>query len=236
LIKDNTKYICSVPINDYSIKIESELKHIEEISTKDLYRHISKNCKIKPATSKARWVQIYNEMDFHSEFWELIYETPFKLTKNSKVLMTQYKIIHRILAVNHNLKKWEKKENETCDFCSEIDTIEHFLYQCPKTLKLWDSIQTWWKINFQFKIDISILEIIFGLPNEDNEKTINLYNYVILYAKYYIYITKKKEKELFLYEFLLIIKKELNYKRERLLELNRANKFNNLWGELYNYL
>jgi hypothetical protein len=175
-------------------------------------------------------------MDFDSELWELIYETPFKLTKNSKVLMIQYKIIHRILAVNHNLKKWEKKENETCEFCSEIDTIEHFLYQCPKTLKLWDSIQMWWKINFQFKIHISILEIIFGLPNEDNEKTINLYNYVILYAKYYIYITKKKEKELFLYEFLLTIKKELNYKKERLLELNQTNKFNKLWGELYNCL
>ena len=68
---------------------------------------ISKKCKIKPATSKNRWTEIYNEMDFENEFWELIYETLFKLTKNSKVLMTQYKIIHRILAVNHNLKKWK---------------------------------------------------------------------------------------------------------------------------------
>jgi hypothetical protein len=40
---------------------------------------------------------------------------------------------------------------------------------------------------FKFTIDISVLEIIFGLPNENNDKTINLYNYIILYAKYYIY-------------------------------------------------
>ena len=175
-------------------------------------------------------------MDFENIYWELIYETPFKLTKNSKVQMTQYKIIHRILAVNHNLKKWEKIDNETCDYCDEIDTIEHFLYQCPKTTTLWESIQTWWKTNFQFKIDISVLEIIFGLPNENNEKTINLYNYIILYAKYYIYITKKKGKQLHMYEFLLTIKKELTYKKNRLAELNQTNKFNTIWGELYNYI
>ena len=76
------------------------------------------------------------------------------------------------------------EKSRTSDFCNEDDTIEHFIYQCPETRKLWC------KINFQITIDISVLEIIFGLRNENNEKTINLYNYIILYAKYYIYITK----------------------------------------------
>jgi hypothetical protein len=184
MIKNTTEHLGYKLPNDYSIKIDDKLTNIEEIATRELYCHISNNYKIKPATSKNRWIELYNEMNFENEYWELIYETPFKLTKNSKVQMTQYKIIHRILAVNHNLIFFFKIENETCDYCNEVDTIEHFLYQCPKTMKLWESIQTWWKTNFQFKIDISVLEIIFGLPNENNEKTINLYNYIILYAKY----------------------------------------------------
>ena len=170
----NTEHLGFAPPTGYCIKIDNKLNNIEEISTRELYRYISENCKIRPATIKNRWIEIYNEMNFENEYWELIYETPFKLTKTSKVLMTQYKIIHRILAVNHNLKKWKKAENDTCDFCNEVDTIEHFICQCPETMKPWASIQTWWKINFQFTIDISILEIIFGLPNETNEKTINL--------------------------------------------------------------
>ena len=52
----------------------------------------------------------------------------FLLTKNLQVLMVQYKLIHRILAVNHNLKKWEKIESDRCDSCDQVDTIEHFIY------------------------------------------------------------------------------------------------------------
>jgi hypothetical protein len=234
-IKKSNEHLGFHPPNDYSIKIDNKLTDIEQIPTREIYCQINID-NIKPATSKSRWIELYIEMDFENLYWELIYETPFKLTKNAKVQMTQYKIIHRILAVNHNLKKWDKIDDETCDYCSEIDTIEHFLYQCPKTTKLWEAIQTWWKTNFDFKIDISVLEIIFGLPNENNDKTINLYNYIILYAKYYIYVTKKKGKPLFIFDFLLTIKKELTYKKERLAELNQTHKFNDIWGELYNYL
>ena len=121
-------------------------------------------------------------MKFENEYWELIYENPFKLTKTSEVLMIQYKSIHRILAVNHNLKKWKKVEKEVCDHCNENDTIEHFIYLCSNTKKEWESLQKWWKTTFNFTIDISILEIMFGLPNENEEKMFNLYNYIILYA------------------------------------------------------
>ena len=89
-----------------------------------------------PPTSKHRWIEIYEDMELNEDYWALIYGTPFFLTKNSKVLMTQYKVIHRILAVNHNLKKWKRIENDQCTYCQQVDTIDHFIYQCPSTAQL----------------------------------------------------------------------------------------------------
>ena len=102
MIKNSNEHLGYNLPNEYSIKIDNKLTDIDEIATRELYCHISNAYIIKPATSKNRWIELYNEMDFENTYWELIYETPFKLTKNSKVQMTQYKIIHRILAVNHN--------------------------------------------------------------------------------------------------------------------------------------
>jgi hypothetical protein len=171
-------------------------------------------------------------MDVEDEFWEYIYALPYTLTKNSKVLMLQYKIANQILAVNSKLKIWGKSNSNLCKVCQEIETIEHFIYHCPKALALWEAVQKWWKTTFDFSINISVLEIIFGLPNENNDNHILLYNYVILYTKYYIYQNKKKDEQLYLFNLLLLIKKELNLKMIMYSEKNQLHKFNKIWGEL----
>ena len=81
MIKNTTEHLGFTPPNDYCIVIDNKLKNIEEISIREVYQDISKKCKIKPATSKNRWTEIYSEMDFENEFWELIYETPFQTHK-----------------------------------------------------------------------------------------------------------------------------------------------------------
>ena len=101
--------------------------------------------------------------------------------------MVQYKIVHRILATNQNLLKWEIRTNESCDFCKETDTIEHFIYECPKINPLWSSIFNWIKSVLHIDIQLSKYEILFGIPNERDDIMINNYNFIILYTKYYIY-------------------------------------------------
>jgi hypothetical protein len=140
------------------------------------------------------------------------------------------------MAVNAKLKVWGKSDSDLCKACNKIENIEHFIYECPKTLALWNTLQLWWKSVFSFTIMLSPLEIIFGIPNENNDNSINLYNYVILYTKFYIYITKKQEKELLMYNLLLLIKKELKLKCTTYSEKQQTHKFNKIWGELYNNL
>jgi hypothetical protein len=148
----------------------------------------------------------------------------------------EYKIIHQILAVNYNLKIWGKSENNLCAACNQTENIEHFIYDYPKTSSLWNTFQLWWKSVFHFSIMLSALEIIFGIPNENNDNSINVYNYVILYTKYYIYITQKIQKELYMYNLLLLIKKQLKLKRITYTEKQQLHKYNRLWGELYDIL
>jgi hypothetical protein len=50
---------------------------------------------MKPQTSQKSWIELYNDMDLDESYWQIIYETPFQITKNAKILMTQYQIIHR---------------------------------------------------------------------------------------------------------------------------------------------
>jgi hypothetical protein len=214
------------------LQIDNKDCDIDQITTRDIYLYLIKKNKIKPAAGKIKWIEKYDDMNLDEEFWQYIYETPNSLTKNSKILMTQYKIINRILAVNYNLKMWGKSDTDLCTACSQVETIEHFIYECPKTLTLWNAIQLWWKAIFQFSIKLSVLEIIFGIPNENKDNTINIYNYVILHAKYYIYISKKQQKELYMYNLLLLLKKELKLKRINSIEKLQLHKFNRNWAEL----
>jgi hypothetical protein len=98
---------------------------------------------------------------------------------------------------------------------------------------LWKSIQQWWKGIFHFSIKLSLLEIIFGIPNENKDNTVIIYNYVLLHAKYYIYITKKQQEELNLFDLILFLKKELSLKRTSSIEKSQLHKFNANWAELY---
>jgi hypothetical protein len=194
-LKSQTSLILKTVIDNHcSIKINNNYRDLEEICTKDIYQYILDKDKIKPPTSQNRWIELYDDMNVDENFWKLIYETPFILSKNSKVLMVQYKLIHRILAVNHNLKKWKRIDNSTCNLCGDEETIEHFIFHCPDSTTLWASIMKWWKSEFEFSIPITILEVLFGIPNEINDKYINLLNVVILHAKYYIYYAKKKRR------------------------------------------
>ena len=234
-IKQN-KHIAGTQIPDNpSIKILQIYYDIEEVTTKQIYTHIIEN-KCKSPTSEKRWTELYEDMNLGSEYWELIYETPSLLTKNSKVLNTQYKIINRIIAVGCNLKKWKITNSYECNDCKSKDTIEHFIFECPNTSQLWKSIQNWWKNLFLFSIQISSLEIIFGLPNETKDSMIHIYNFVILYAKHYIYTNKKMGKSLSLYEFHLQLKHELKLKKEYAKQQQNVHKFNITWGQLYDNL
>ena len=60
--------------------------------------------------------------------WKTAYKLPFQCTKISKLLVFQFKLLHRRLATNNFLKKINLNDNDLCSFCQlEEETHPSFL-------------------------------------------------------------------------------------------------------------
>ena len=69
------------------------------------------------------------------------------------------------------------------------DTIEHGLFDCVEANNIWKCIQRWIKNALEVNINLTICEIIFGTPINNDQYT-NVINYIILITKWYIYKQK----------------------------------------------
>ena len=66
--------------------------------------------------------------------WTAIYYMAFKATLDSHLRTFQFKIINRILITNRQLKLYQIKNSERCEFCRvETETYEH-LFFCQRNL------------------------------------------------------------------------------------------------------
>jgi DNA-directed RNA polymerase subunit L len=214
-----------------TILFDQEYKQIAEVTTQNMYWMMRKS--IRP-TSESKWKGKCN-IDFSIEDWSYIYTLPATLTKDTRILSLQYKITHRILACNDKLNTWKIKDNKICNFCDQIDTIEHYLYTCEDTYTLWQHIFKWWTNATGIGMPISCNEILFGLPNPNKDIVIKHYNYLIIYAKYYINKCKQTNAELFLYTFLLQLKNAIMLKIAS-CETANQEKQENEWKDLLEVL
>ena len=212
-----------------SIKLEKARRSLEDTSTKNFYQSlVNKTCK-RP-TSEAKWAEKLT-FEITDDMWTLIYTNNNQVTKDTTIRNFQYKITHRILAVNYNLKIWKIKNTNICDKCDQVDTIEHYLVECPHTHRFWQQLFKWWSVNMNIWFEVGTYEIVFGIPNDLDEHIINQLNFFIIVAKYYIYKCKKTASYMHVYELLLEVKQRIIMKREFKYETNQK-QFNARWGEL----
>ena len=71
-------------------------------------------------------------------YWHFVDIISLRPTSEAK--WNKKKITHRILACNYNLEIWNIRQNNRCDYCKEIDTIEHMLIYCKETYIFWQQI------------------------------------------------------------------------------------------------
>ena len=91
---------------------------------KYFYRQFIDKNTVVPVNIINKWS---NEFDIEETEWGLIFSESFSLSKNNKLLCFQYKLIHRILALNPYLSKCKIKETELCSFSNEAkETYKSF--------------------------------------------------------------------------------------------------------------
>jgi hypothetical protein len=217
--------------NHPTLKINGSYKKLEEINTKAIYWKLTNEVAQRP-TSENTWKE-KTELDLTEDEWAIIYKMTYKLTTNTKLIAFNFKITHRILAIGEKLKTWKIKDSDLCDECNSIETIEHFLVECPSSLIFWKHIFNWWGSMSQVKFPLLTYEIIFGIPNESEEVIIENFNYILLCATYYVYKSKLKKEQLDTYKFLLECKNRLIYDIAILEEKNKKHG-SQKWNELKN--
>ena len=107
-----------------------------------------------------------------------------RCTKEERLRLTQWKILHNIYPTKILLHKMGKKDNELCDSCGEVDYIEHFFWRCYKIQQFWSYVS-----NVMFKISgqqvrLSEQTVLFGIDVGNFKSDVNRkLNHVILIAK-----------------------------------------------------
>ena len=117
--------------------------------------------------------------------------------------------MNRYFPCQYTLSKWFETESPICVHCSEneIETIEHYFYQCPDVFLFWKSFSRWWKGIYGFTFLFREQDVILGVENYDNSNCIDVLNFCILIGKHYFKNAKSNNRKVFILEFIHIMNK-----------------------------
>ena len=107
----------------------------------------------------------------------------FKSTKEERLRLLHWKILHNIFPSNILLSKMGIKNSIKCDFCNENDYIEHFFFKCGKIKLIWKLCTDFILLQTGEKVELQETDILFGYNPERNTTLVHFVNHVILICK-----------------------------------------------------
>ena len=180
-------------------------KFFKDTSTKQIYQTLISKLS-SPPTAIDKWVEIFPFMETIE--WDKIFQLPYIITRESFLQTFQYKILNRIINCNHKLHIWSIRDNNKCEYCEHIDTLEHHFFWCKRTQEFWDQIRTWASDNLDTSMKLTICEVIFGINIQGN-KSIDTINFLILIGKRFINKSRTNKQPLYFINFLALIKEKI---------------------------
>jgi len=155
---------------------------------------------------------------------QLIYSLPFNVTKDTRLAIFQYKIIHHILYTNSTLFRDSIKEHDKCHHCGERQMLTHLFVTCSEAQHFWSLFTNWWSSKNGDRITLDKNEIIYGVT--DNFARHLGLNLCIIIAKYYLYTTSRKEEEFYFDAFLAMLTNKIK------IEKHKSKSQINMWESL----
>ena len=204
------------------VNINNNQTPISNIKNKQIYQNVI-STKVKEPTAIEKWIISYPFLE--KQDWKSTYQIAFNIIKEPYLQSFQYKVLNRIINCNDILYKWKIKKSFECDYCKEIDTIEHHLFFCKASKEIWDKLQIWLKSNMNINFPLTVCEVIFGIPNSA-DSNIKLINFLIIITKWYLNKMKSESKQIYFITLLSIIREKL----ESIMYINNLNnKENENW-------
>ena len=174
------------------------------------------------STRESKW---HNELGctFGIDFWNKTYNLTSNIKYENKIKYLQYQINRNSLFTNYKVNKFKRHISPFCSFCIQAqnpvtpcELVSHIFYDCDYVLNLWQEIINWLKtLNINIPLDRKAL--LFGLSDQAST---SVQNYLILYTKYFIWVTKFQTKQLGFDSFRTFLKNKLE-------DLKRAYYYEN---------
>ena len=159
------------------------LPEIDMLTCKTIYKSLIDCQNFPPPTAEKRLIEC--GFDIHER--QKIYSLPFLVTKEIKLSIFQYKIIHNILYTNCILYKMKNVQNPHCPFCTNVDqTVGHLFVSCPISNSFWSDFIKWYQSVSKNTLSLSKNEIIYGVLT--NWSSCSTLNHLILIGKYFLYL------------------------------------------------
>ena len=164
-----------------------------------------------------------------------LYLLPFEVTKEVKLSMFQYKIIHNILCTKSLLFKMKKEDSPRCPFCPADHTFIHLFTECAQATLFWKVFLDWASRMVKSKLSLSIKEIMFGIINNDS-KFCSALNHLVIIGKYFLYVKALNGKFYIFNEFVSLARDEISLEKYISSTTGREKDFrtkHEVWNSVY---
>ena len=139
------------------------------------------------------------------------YKLTFRITREMKLSIFQFKIIHNILPCRNLPYKMNISESPLCEFCNELETLSHMLVICPRIRDVLNSVLFRWNSQNDDNYNFDELGILYGYNPRSSGSYI--FNYYILLSKRHVVLQKYEHKLLNLLLFLELLKEKTSIQR-----------------------
>ena len=135
--------------------------------------------------AKEVWLDHFSLDKEDSDMWCVAREN----TPETKIIELQWKILHNIYPSGVLLNKMKIKVNNLCNFCGEIDTLNHFFVTCHIANEVWLEADKLISIKCGRKVTLTNRNKVIGIISSDNfigRDIIKYINRIILVCKHTI--------------------------------------------------
>lgn len=116
--------------------------------------------------------------------WSSIFLPRYRVTRETKLQTFAYKLAFRLSLCNSYLTKICIKNDVTCSFCLDTDSISHFFLKCDMVRPFWHQFSRWCKDYLDISMDnLSEAQLLFGILNRTKDGKVQ--NWLILFAKFF---------------------------------------------------
>ena len=155
-------------------------------------------------TSEVRLI----EAGFTDQTIAALYVLPFKLTKNTKLSMFQFKINHHILYTRDKLFEAKITDIDSCHVCESKQTLEHLFVECQHVHSFWNLFTSWWNDDNSPSVSLTNSDKIYGYLPEN--RSFHTFNLCLIVARFYIYTAAKESESYSFLAFKAVLKYKLS--------------------------